>query len=235
MLGGSGPSHKIEYGCFMISDPQTAGPRPPFSGQQQTSPGFTAKMDPNPDHGEHSYRGNGCRTAFSPSSRMPRAAPRSRPPNIPTWRLPPSAVTICRPCAAGGKDATSRFARRLDLYPEPDEAGRQRARRQRDRAALVGALSAAGIGPTRRREMGTAPALGVHRFLARSKAAIAMVQVDDLTDEGDQVNLPTTTDEHPNWRRRQKLTIEVLADDPRAFDVIRIMQEERPRNEGDGR
>jgi 4-alpha-glucanotransferase len=132
-----------------------------------------------------------------------------------------------------GRDIAVR--ERLDLYPEPDEAGRQRARRQRDRAALVGALSAAGIGPTRRREMGTAPALGVHRFLARSKAAIAMVQVDDLTDKGDQVNLPTTTDEHPNWRRRQKLTIEVLADDPRAFDVIRIMQEERPRNEGDGR
>jgi NAD(P)-dependent dehydrogenase (short-subunit alcohol dehydrogenase family) len=43
----------------MISDPQTAGPRPPFSGQQQTRPGFTANMDPNPDHGEHSYRGNG--------------------------------------------------------------------------------------------------------------------------------------------------------------------------------
>ena len=43
----------------MISDPQTAGPRPPFSGQQQTRPGFTAKMDPNPDHGEHSYRGSG--------------------------------------------------------------------------------------------------------------------------------------------------------------------------------
>jgi NAD(P)-dependent dehydrogenase (short-subunit alcohol dehydrogenase family) len=43
----------------MILDPQTAGPRPPFSGQQQTRPGFTANMDPNPDHGEHSYRGNG--------------------------------------------------------------------------------------------------------------------------------------------------------------------------------
>ena len=43
----------------MISDPQTAGPRPPFSGQQQTRPGFAANMDPNPDHGEHSYRGNG--------------------------------------------------------------------------------------------------------------------------------------------------------------------------------
>jgi 4-alpha-glucanotransferase len=77
------------------------------------------------------------------------------------------------------------------------------------------------------------PVLGVHRFLARSRAAIAMVQVDDLTDEADQVNLPTTTDEHPNWRRRQELTIEVLADDPGAFDIVRIMREERPRD-GDG-
>jgi hypothetical protein len=49
---------KIKYGCFMISDPQTVGPRPPFSSQQQTRPWFTAKMDPNPDHGGHSYRGN---------------------------------------------------------------------------------------------------------------------------------------------------------------------------------
>jgi 4-alpha-glucanotransferase len=56
-----------------------------------------------------------------------------------------------------------------------------------------------------------------------------------MTDEADQVNLPTTTDEHPNWRRRQELTIEVLADDPGAFDIVRIMQEERPRDEGDGR
>ena len=29
------------------------------------------------------------------------------PAKSPTWRSPPSAVTICQPCAAGGKDATS--------------------------------------------------------------------------------------------------------------------------------
>ena len=132
-----------------------------------------------------------------------------------------------------GRDIVIR--EQLDLYPEPGEAGRQRARRRHDRAALIDALGAAGIGPTGLRETGTVPALGVHRFLARSRAAIAMVQVDDLTDEADQVNLPTTTDEHPNWRRRQKLTIEELADDPGAFDVVRIMQEERPRDEGGGR
>ena len=132
-----------------------------------------------------------------------------------------------------GRDIVIR--EQLDLYPEPGEAGRQRARRRHDRAALIDALGVAGIGPTGLRETGTVPALGVHRFLARSRAAIAMVQVDDLTDEADQVNLPTTTDEHPNWRRRQKLTIKELADEPGAFDVVRIMKEERPRDEGGGR
>jgi NAD(P)-dependent dehydrogenase (short-subunit alcohol dehydrogenase family) len=34
-------------------------PRPPFPEQRQPMPGATGKMDPRPDHGEHSYRGSG--------------------------------------------------------------------------------------------------------------------------------------------------------------------------------
>jgi NAD(P)-dependent dehydrogenase (short-subunit alcohol dehydrogenase family) len=34
-------------------------PTPPFPEQQQPMPGFTARMDPVPDHGELSYRGSG--------------------------------------------------------------------------------------------------------------------------------------------------------------------------------
>jgi NAD(P)-dependent dehydrogenase (short-subunit alcohol dehydrogenase family) len=34
-------------------------PHPPFPKQQQPMPGLTARMDPVPDHGEHSYRGSG--------------------------------------------------------------------------------------------------------------------------------------------------------------------------------
>ncbi|WP_027173318.1 SDR family oxidoreductase [Methylobacterium sp. 10] len=44
----------------MTSDPRTAGPRPPFPGdQQQERPGLTSKMTPVPDHGEDSYVGKG--------------------------------------------------------------------------------------------------------------------------------------------------------------------------------
>jgi hypothetical protein len=41
----------------MTTDPKTAGPTPPLPRQQQEPPGFTERLDPKPDHGEHSYRG----------------------------------------------------------------------------------------------------------------------------------------------------------------------------------
>jgi NAD(P)-dependent dehydrogenase (short-subunit alcohol dehydrogenase family) len=42
----------------MTTDPKTAGPRPLQPGQQQQPPGTTRRLDPKPDHGEHSYRGS---------------------------------------------------------------------------------------------------------------------------------------------------------------------------------
>jgi len=43
----------------MLTDPRSAGPRPPFPKQQQAAPGKTAQLDPVPDHGEASYQGHG--------------------------------------------------------------------------------------------------------------------------------------------------------------------------------
>ena len=43
----------------MTTDPKTAGATPPLPRQQQEPPGFTEELDPQPDHGEHSYRGCG--------------------------------------------------------------------------------------------------------------------------------------------------------------------------------
>ena len=40
-------------------DPKDAGPKPPFKTPQQEPPGETRQMAPQPDHGEHSYKGSG--------------------------------------------------------------------------------------------------------------------------------------------------------------------------------
>lgn len=42
-----------------MQDPRYQYPRPPFPRQPQSVPGDASKMDPQPDHGELSYRGSG--------------------------------------------------------------------------------------------------------------------------------------------------------------------------------
>ena len=54
----------------------------------------------------------------------------------------------------------------------------------------------------------------VHRFLGRTPCMLAMIQLDDWAAEIDPVNLPGTTDEYPNWRRKLSLTLEELLASP---------------------
>ena len=42
-----------------MEDPREKHPKPPFRKQSQPWPGLACKMEPRPDHGEHSYRGSG--------------------------------------------------------------------------------------------------------------------------------------------------------------------------------
>lgn len=51
--------------------------------------------------------------------------------------------------------------------------------------------------------------------LALAPSLIHMVQLEDVAGDLDQVNVPTTLDEHPNWRRRSTIAVDDLATDPR--------------------
>ena len=54
-----------------------------------------------------------------------------------------------------------------------------------------------------------------YRFLARSPAKIVLLQLDDVLGEFDQVNVPGTFDEYPNWRRKIGVALEAVAEDER--------------------
>jgi 4-alpha-glucanotransferase len=58
-----------------------------------------------------------------------------------------------------------------------------------------------------------------YRFLARSPARIVLVQLDDVLGEIDQVNLPGTTGEYPNWRRKSRVRLDDLPGDERIAQV----------------
>lgn len=115
---------------------------------------------------------------------------------------------------------------RLGLYPGAGEAEKQRTRRERDRGCLLEALKREGLVPAAV-TVGTLPMetlhAAAHAFLARSRAALAMVQLDDLTGETEPVNVPGTAAEYPNWRRKLSLSLEALSQDARFQAVAEIM------------
>ncbi|MBC5810222.1 MAG: 4-alpha-glucanotransferase [Candidatus Eremiobacteraeota bacterium] len=47
-------------------------------------------------------------------------------------------------------------------------------------------------------------------FLARTPARVVLVQFDDAAGELDQVNMPGTSLEYPNWRRKNRIALEDL-------------------------
>ena len=54
----------------------------------------------------------------------------------------------------------------------------------------------------------------LHGYLARSPARILLVQIDDLMQELEQINLPGTVNERPNWRRLLSMRVDELRQSP---------------------
>lgn len=99
----------------------------------------------------------------------------------------------------------------LGLYPSDDEAAAQRQRREQDRASILEAFRKEGLLAADGDLSAEQFVIAAHEFLARSGSAVVVPQLDDLLGETDQVNVPATFLEHPNWRRKYSMTLEQIA------------------------
>jgi 4-alpha-glucanotransferase len=117
---------------------------------------------------------------------------------------------------------------RLGLYPDAEAAKDARAQRADEQTRLFRALRRAGLLDGGRPGY-EALSLAAHRFLARTPAALLLVQLEELEGLVEQANLPGTVDEHPNWRRRTQGTLAELLESPFARALLAALKEERPR------
>ncbi|MBV8638874.1 MAG: 4-alpha-glucanotransferase [Candidatus Eremiobacteraeota bacterium] len=102
--------------------------------------------------------------------------------------------------------------------------------RKRSRAALVRALRDAGcLGEEEEPDEHTV-LLAAHGFLARAGSRVVLVQLEDLLAQREQVNVPGTTTEEPNWTRKLALPIDAFETNDTFAAILRIMREERPLN-----
>ncbi len=108
----------------------------------------------------------------------------------------------------------------LDLgHLAEDEAaavGDERAIIRRHVTAMLEAEGRVGEGTTDPGEV----LAGLLEWLADGHATLVLVNLEDLWLEDEPQNVPGTSDERPNWRRRAARTLEEMRDDPRVVDAL---------------
>ncbi|MFN8388980.1 MAG: 4-alpha-glucanotransferase [Bdellovibrionota bacterium] len=74
--------------------------------------------------------------------------------------------------------------------------------------------------------------LAFHAYLARTPSMLQMLQLEDVLGLTDQVNVPGTVNEHPNWRRKLPQTLTQILVSPQ----MKLFRDtlERERNQGPG-
>lgn len=120
---------------------------------------------------------------------------------------------------------------KLNLYPSVEVQRLMEDGRIRDKAALVSMLQSQGFLNTHEHRNADWSRIwdAVHGFLAGTKSVLALVQLDDLTDETVQINLPGTSDhQRPNWRRRQQSGLQDMVADIKINKRLNLMLRIRP-------
>ena len=135
------------------------------------------------------------------------------------------------------------WRRRLAIYPDAAAEETEARERFRDRYQLVEALAREGLlQPERFGEFLSAegePSFGeelaelILCYLARSRARLLLVQLEDIAGEAEQANLPGTTDAHPNWRRRLSVRLDELFASPAMTRIAALVTAARARAAGE--
>jgi 4-alpha-glucanotransferase len=116
----------------------------------------------------------------------------------------------------------------LDLFPGEEIRRQVYDERARDRSMLLEALETNGLRP-RTAQGADTPfsdelARGIQLYLARSSAALVVLQIEDLIGMTDPVNVPGTSDEHANWQRKVTADLEDVFEDEPTAELLEDVQ-----------
>lgn len=117
----------------------------------------------------------------------------------------------------------------LGLYPDKVILAGLHQDRLAAKQALLRTLQQAGYLPAGKHPVTMSKTLNqaMHRFLADSNSALLGLQPEDWLDMASPVNVPGTTDQYPNWRRKLRVTLEALFSDPHINALLADIDQRR--------
>jgi len=133
--------------------------------------------------------------------------------DLPTWRG-----------FWSGRDIALKYS--LGIQPVGLAENQAFETRAADRQAIREEFARAGLDAADDRAL----AVAAHRFLAKTPSRLALVQLEDLAQEEDQVNLPGTPGvAYPSFARKLGNELDAVFADPVANEILAAMRAERPR------
>lgn len=147
-----------------------------------------------------------------------------------------AASTHDLPTLAGFWEGSDLLLRdQLGLIPADAQRQERIVERAQDRARLLLAMEqeellphGATVNPVSLPSMTPEFVRNINLYLARTPSKVLVVQLEDVLGMREQVNLPATTDEHPNWRRKLVLDLERFGDDERFVTIANALAGARP-------
>lgn len=122
----------------------------------------------------------------------------------------------------------------LGLYPSERAHQDLAERRELDRRALIQALKEEDLLPGNVRDdqetLSFDVVVAVYRFLSRSPARLLLLSLEDVIGETEQINMPGTVSEYPNWKRKMRMEIEDVLRDARMIAITDAIREGRQRS-----
>ncbi len=150
-----------------------------------------------------------------------------------------SMVTVSThdlPTLAGwwtGKDLEWR--QKLSLYPNENMGQNERNSRIADRQLLISALDDLKVIDINKAPeqapavMNRELSLAVQKYMAQAPSHIQLIPLEDALEVIEQVNIPGTIDEHPNWLQKLPVPLEAFEQTDSITDLAAAMQIARPR------
>ena len=161
-------------------------------------------------------------SATAPSTQASSARDTFVPPQ--RWSIDAIAMTTTHdlPTIAGWWDGQDIVWRQRIGQSSADEGAlrREQAERLTDRALLWRSMIDAGVVPAGSTEPADAPVDAILRLVAMTAAPLALFPMEDILGLEDQPNLPGSTHEHPNWRRRLPFSLEHIKEPGPAGELI---------------
>jgi 4-alpha-glucanotransferase len=114
---------------------------------------------------------------------------------------------------------------RLGMYPADLDLAALAAERQRDRERLIEAMAEARVRPRWPVDhFEPAFAAAVHAFVASTASGLFAVQAEDLLGMVEPINVPGTSSEYPNWRRKLVADLDELLHGEAARPIVAAMR-----------